>query len=386
MRCGHFYKIYVSDQKKMSDRSDLSEDHFSGAEGIRVGDYTLENYLGHGSFGVIWGVVGKKVALKIGREDDIGDREVRMLRAIEPHNNVIRLHEDFISDGRLVLVIDRMESDLFNYIENYHFDRFDAVQQIAFGIRHISAAGVVHSDLKPENILVTHNPDTEEATYKITDFGCAGFIGDRTCFYGKTLAYRSPEMCVGDSKAMHPATDVWSFAGLVFQLFTENVLFDPNESTRFSPSDSCQSSLESNMEQLALMQELLGPFPKRFAKKHREYFTTRGTIRHAPNIKTIDMRAIMVHQCGMELEHANALYEFLMPALRYTVRLRSTIEDLIGNMNLLSNIPDTAESSDESDGSDCEGDEYEGSSGSDSGVQKESDHATHNDSDSGQEL
>lgn len=233
---------------------------------------------------------------------------------------------------------------------------------------------------------MSYDSDTEEAVYKITDFGCAGFIGDRTCFYGKTLAYRSPEMCVGDSKAMHPATDVWSFAGLVFQLFTENVLFDPNESTRFSPADSCGSSLESNMEQLALMQELLGPFPKRFAKKHREYFTARGTIRHAPDIKTIDMRAIMVHQCGMDLEHANVLYEFLIPALRYTVRLRSTIEDLIGNMGMLADIPDTAESSDESEDSEYEGDEDEGSSGHDPGVRKEGNHTPHDDSGAGEEL
>tara|TARA_Y100001970_G_scaffold252030_1_gene325465 strand:- start:659 stop:1045 length:387 start_codon:yes stop_codon:yes gene_type:complete len=128
----------------MSDRSDLSEDHFSGAEGVRVGNYTLEKYLGHGSFGVIWGVAGKSVALKIGREEDSGDREVRMLRAMEPQNNVIHLHEDFIFDGRLVLVIDRMQMDLFDYMENYHFDRLDAVKQIAYGIRHISAAGIVH--------------------------------------------------------------------------------------------------------------------------------------------------------------------------------------------------------------------------------------------------
>ena len=205
-----------------------------------------------------------------------------MLRAMDPHENVIRLHEDFIFDGRLVLVIDRMKTDLFNYMQEYHFDRLDAVRQIAYGIRHMSTAGIVHSDLKPENILVCHDPDTKDPVYKIADFGCAGLIGDRTCFYGKTLAYRSPEMCVGDSKAMHPATDVWSFASIVFQLFTDNVLFDPNESTKFTPEDSCESSLESNMEQLAMMQELLGPFPKRFTKKNREYFTAKGTIRHAP--------------------------------------------------------------------------------------------------------
>ena len=371
---------------KMSDRSDLSEDHFAGEEGAQVGNYTLQNYLGHGSFGVIWGAVGKRVALKIGREEDAGDREVRMLRAMEPHENVIRLHEDFIFDGRLVLVIDRMETDLSEYLHDYHFDRLDAVRQIAYGIRHMSAAGVVHSDLKPENILVSHDPDTNEPVYKIADFGCAGFIGDRTCFYGKTLAYRSPEMCVGDSKAMHPATDVWSFASIVFQLFTDNVLFDPNESTQFSPEDSCESSLESNMEQLALMQELLGPFPKRFAQKHREYFTARGTIRHAPKIKTIDMRAIMVHQCGMQLEHANTLYEFLTPALRYTVRLRCTIGDMIDRMGILSHIPEPSESEEESAESDSEGDADEECSENGSEVHEEGHDAANDDGGAGEEL
>lgn len=369
----------------MSDLSVLSEDHFAGETGAQVGSYTLDDYLGNGSFGVIWGVVGRQVALKIGREEDAGDREVRMLRAMESHENVIRLHEDFIFDGRLVLVIDRMKTDLFEYIQEYHFDRLNAVKQIAYGIRHMSVAGVVHSDLKPENILVCHDPDTREPVYKIADFGCAGFIGDRTCFYGKTLAYRSPEMCVGDSKAMHPATDVWSFASIVFQLFTENVLFDPNESTQFSPEDSCESSIESNMEQLAMMQELLGPFPKRFTQKHREYFTARGKIRHAPKIKTIDMRAIMVH-LGMELEHANALYEFILPALRYTVRLRCTIGDLIDRMEILAEMPELSESEYESGKSDSEGNENNESDGNSSGVQEKGDDGGDEHSGSGDEL
>ena len=370
----------------MSDRSDLSEDHFAGEEGAQVGNYTLQNYLGHGSFGVIWGAVGKRVALKIGREEDAGDREVRMrgrwslMKTSYGSTRTLFSTEDLFLSS---IVWRRTSSE---YLHDYHFDRLDAVRQIAYGIRHMSAAGVVHSDLKPENILVSHDPDTNEPVYKIADFGCAGFIGDRTCFYGKTLAYRSPEMCVGDSKAMHPATDVWSFASIVFQLFTDNVLFDPNESTQFSPEDSCESSLESNMEQLALMQELLGPFPKRFAQKHREYFTARGTIRHAPKIKTIDMRAIMVHQCGMQLEHANTLYEFLTPALRYTVRLRCTIGDMIDRMGILSHIPEPSESEEESAESDSEGDADEECSENGSEVHEEGHDAANDDGGAGEEL
>ena len=135
-----------------------------------------------------------------------------------------------------------------------------------------------------------------------------------------------------------------------------------------------------------MMQELLGPFPKRFAQRHREYFTARGTIRHAPKIKTIDMRAIMVHHCGMELEHANALYEFILPALRYTVRLRCTIGDLIDRMNLLSNIPEPSESEYESGESDSEGNENDESDDNSSGVQKKGDNGGDEHSTPGDEL
>ena len=336
--------------------SELSEDHFHAEPGDMIRDYELGEMLGHGSFGVIWSS-GDSTAVKIGREEDGGDREIRMLRAMEPHDNVIRLHEHFLHEGRLVLVMERMQTDLFEFINEYNFDRMDAVKQIALGIQHISSAGVVHSDLKPENILVSLDENGENPVYKITDFGCAGMVGDRSCFYGKTVAYRSPEMCVGDKNAMAPPTDVWSYACIVFQIFTDNILFDPNESNKFSPQDSCESSIESNMEQLALMVELLGPFPRRFAAKHREYFNAKGQIRSAPRIKTIDMRAIMVHECGMELEDANVLYAYIMPCLKYTVRLRATIEDCIERLGDLESISWATVSEDSSSEGSLESDE-----------------------------
>ena len=66
MRCRRTNKIPSNTKKKMSDNlSVLSEDHYAGETGAQVGNYTLQDYLGHGSFGVIWGLLGNESHLKL---------------------------------------------------------------------------------------------------------------------------------------------------------------------------------------------------------------------------------------------------------------------------------------------------------------------------------
>ena len=83
------------------------------------------------------------------------------------------------------------------------------------------------------------------------------------------------------------------------------------------------------------MQELLGKFPSRFAKKHREYFNARGGIKNMGSIKTIDLRVIMIVECQMEKKLAQELYEFITPILKYNPKLRATAADCLAHPFLL---------------------------------------------------
>lgn len=326
----------------LSETSELSEGHFLGEEGHTVRNYCLQDFLGHGSYGVVWSAFNTgpanpdetAVALKIGRSENISDRETRMLGLVSNphHENVIRLFEHFMWDSRVVMVLDKMDMDLFTLRRDYEFDQKSICVQMCRGLAHLHAHDVVHGDLKPENIMVKHVSEAQWLV-KIADFGGASTIDGDICDYGQTVAYRSPEAVVGDTQAMRPPSDVWSCACIVFEIFCDNVLFDPNESNQYSARStaSWESSLRSNHEQLALMQEILGPFPKRFAKKHREYFNAKGSLKDTTPIKTFDMRVVMIAECDLTPQMADKLYQFLKKMLMYTPRLRCSAADCLAH-------------------------------------------------------
>ncbi|UOX92560.1 protein kinase [Amycolatopsis sp. FBCC-B4732] len=84
----------------------------------------------------------------------------------------------------------------------------DLAIQTAWGLRHAHERGVVHQDVKPANIML----DTGGAA-KVTDFGLANVAGGG----GLTPEYCSPEQARGETPG--PATDVWSWAVSVFEMF-----------------------------------------------------------------------------------------------------------------------------------------------------------------------
>ncbi|MEV0949658.1 protein kinase [Promicromonospora sp. NPDC050249] len=108
----------------------------------------------------------------------------------------------------------------------------DAAIQSAWGLAFAHAQGVVHQDVKPANLMLG-----ADGTVKVTDFGLArarrsageppGGASDlAVSLGGLTAAYCSPEQAAaaGDTRdgaapALTAATDVWSWAVTVVELF-----------------------------------------------------------------------------------------------------------------------------------------------------------------------
>ncbi|MFY1689469.1 protein kinase domain-containing protein [Plantactinospora sp. WMMB782] len=95
----------------------------------------------------------------------------------------------------------------------------DLAIQSAWGLGHAHDQGLVHQDVKPANIMLDRN-----GAAKVTDFGLAHVrvAGDReeeslVTANGMTLEYCSPEQARGER--LGPATDVWSWAVSVFEMF-----------------------------------------------------------------------------------------------------------------------------------------------------------------------
>jgi eukaryotic-like serine/threonine-protein kinase len=100
------------------------------------------------------------------------------------------------------------------------------IQSLAKGLDEIHAVGVVHRDLSPGNVLCCGSGESE--LFKISDFGIARPVGLSVTF-GNVLVgtpgYLSPEQIVSQGDSISTATDIFSFAAIVYFVLTGDPLF-----------------------------------------------------------------------------------------------------------------------------------------------------------------
>ncbi|MFD6445266.1 protein kinase [Promicromonospora sp. NPDC060204] len=105
----------------------------------------------------------------------------------------------------------------------------DVAIQSAWGLAFAHGQGMVHQDVKPANLMLT-----ADGTVKVTDFGLARMrrlagetpdgvgtaAGAAVRPVGFSLPYRSPEQAAATAgTTLTPATDVWSWAVTVVEMF-----------------------------------------------------------------------------------------------------------------------------------------------------------------------
>lgn len=187
-------------------------------------------------------------------------REVKMLRFLK-HGNIVALKEAFRRKGRLYLVFEYVEKNLLEVLE----DKPNGVDselvrsyifQLCCAIHYCHTNNVVHRDIKPENLLV--NTSNGEHSLRLCDFGFArsvpsnGNVCDLT-EYVATRWYRAPELLLGDTKYSR-SVDIWAIGCIMGELIEGQPMFPG----------------ESEIDQLYLIQKMLGPLQKR----HMELFAT----------------------------------------------------------------------------------------------------------------
>ena len=100
------------------------------------------------------------------------------------------------------------------------------IQSLAKGLDEIHAVGVVHRDLSPGNVLGCGSGETE--LFKISDFGIARPAGLSVTF-GNVLVgtpgYLAPEQIATQTDSISAATDIFSFACIVYYVLTGDPLF-----------------------------------------------------------------------------------------------------------------------------------------------------------------
>jgi TolB-like protein/tetratricopeptide (TPR) repeat protein len=193
--------------------------------GLRIGRFELRQELGRGAFGVVFealdGELGRQVAFKIlkpGR-DDLGAEQLRREAEIVArltHPNLVTLHDVGRCEHGPYLVLERLRgTTLARRLEAGPLAPTEALRistQVARGLAHAHASGVVHRDLKPSNVFLC-----TDGLVKVLDFGLAHAFGRRR-LEGGSPDYMAPEQWRGAPE--DERTDVFALGVVLYRALT----------------------------------------------------------------------------------------------------------------------------------------------------------------------
>jgi eukaryotic-like serine/threonine-protein kinase len=192
--------------------------------------YELISRIAIGGMGEVWKandtVIGRHVAIKILKEEYLGDPGFRERFRTEAKNAALVNHEGIANvfdygeeEGSAYLVMELVPGEaLSTVLEREKIlpaSRVLAiVAQTAAALHQAHLAGLVHRDIKPGNLLIT--PD---GAVKITDFGIAR-LADQVPLTATgqvmgTVQYLAPEQAGG--KPASPATDIYSLGIVAYE-------------------------------------------------------------------------------------------------------------------------------------------------------------------------
>ncbi|KAL5099557.1 hypothetical protein RYX36_003884 [Vicia faba] len=196
--------------------------------------FSLGKLLGHGQFGYTYVGIDKsngdrvavkrlekaKMVLPIAVEDV--KREVKILKELTGHENVVQFFNAFEDDSYVYIVMELCEGgELLDRILGKKDSRYtekDAavvVRQMLKVAAQCHLHGLVHRDMKPENFLFKSN--REDSALKATDFGLSDFIkpGKRFSDIVGSAYYVAPEVL---KRKSGPESDVWSIGVITYIL------------------------------------------------------------------------------------------------------------------------------------------------------------------------
>lgn len=213
--------------------------------------YNTLHLLGEGGMARVYlaekGNLGKKVALKVLREEFLRNKQIRG-RFIAEAKNMIQLnHPNIVGVNDLIDEDDFVAIEL-EYIEGLTLKQYleqkgalpnDEIQrlfeQMCSAVEYIHQKGYVHRDIKPSNFMLTSS-----GVIKLTDFGIAknmdtsnsDYTGTGTGMVLGTPKYMSPEQ-VRNTKDVTAQSDIYSLGVVLWEMVTGRVPYDINTESTF---------------------------------------------------------------------------------------------------------------------------------------------------------
>lgn len=202
--------------------------------GRDIDGYILEERLGAGGMGVVYRALdrglNRHVALKLLAPHLVHDaearrrfqREISTAAAVE-HPNIVPIYGAGVDDDGNFFIVMRLVDgpDLATMLKRATLEPDRALRlfaQVADGLQHVHASGLIHRDVKPQNVLIWNDGAANEQAL-LTDFGIAKAINSATAL---TLGVAgTPEYVAPEVAQWQPATaacDQYSLACVLFQM------------------------------------------------------------------------------------------------------------------------------------------------------------------------
>ncbi|XP_053668320.1 putative serine/threonine-protein kinase PRKY [Anopheles marshallii] len=224
------------------DGGDLSDKNNNIGAAVRrkqPEDYALDDFqilktIGTGTFGRVClcrdKITNKYWAMKILAMADVirlkqiehVKNEKNILQEID-HPFIVNMRWNSKDDCCLYMLFEFVSGgELFSYLRNA--GRFDSgtanfyACEIVLALEYLHSLSIVYRDLKPENLLLDR-----EGHMKITDFGFAKKLKDRTWTLCGTPEYLAPEII--QSKGHNKAVDWWALGELTVKLRRRSVVY-----------------------------------------------------------------------------------------------------------------------------------------------------------------
>ncbi len=202
--------------------------------GARVGRFEIRGEIGRGGFGSVYEAVdpelGRSVALKALRPHRTGrelsaewiKKEAEAVAKLN-HPNIVTLFDVGRCAAGPYLVMEFLRGEtLAARLERGVLPLDEALQvadDLASGLAHAHAHGVLHRDLKPANAFLG-----EDGRVKILDFGLAHLLGSEAGSSGGTPAFMAPEQARGETA--DERADVYALGVVLFQLLTGKLPYE----------------------------------------------------------------------------------------------------------------------------------------------------------------
>eukprot|EP00002_Diphylleia_rotans_P030790 TRINITY_DN6367_c0_g1_i2.p1 TRINITY_DN6367_c0_g1~~TRINITY_DN6367_c0_g1_i2.p1 ORF type:complete len:372 (+),score=50.54 TRINITY_DN6367_c0_g1_i2:46-1161(+) len=201
--------------------------HLQSLSGCKLTDFELREVIGTGTFGRVQVCRCQKnanfYAMKIMKKLEVVrlkqvehiNTEKRILNQLR-HPFIVTLYCSFQDDRSLYMLLEYINGgEIFSHLRRMGRFAPEAARfysaQIVLILEYLHSLDIVYRDLKPENLLLDR-----QGYLKITDFGFAKVVIDRTWTLCGTPEYLAPEII--QSKGHGKGVDWWALGVLIYEM------------------------------------------------------------------------------------------------------------------------------------------------------------------------